>query len=106
MISNKISNVTINVEEWWDVFNDLAIRLYKSGPTDSKIWERADGEDYDLVTKVTGKEAWLAALKKLKEGGHTGITVKKLLKAMIKDFPQNDELKTLKDLWSKLWIPS
>jgi hypothetical protein len=28
------------------------------------------------------------------------------LKAMLKDFPKNDELKTLKDLSSKLWTQS
>lgn len=102
MIGNKISNVTINVDEWWEAFNDLAIRLYSRGPTENEIWNQADGEDYDLLTKVTGKEAWLAALQKLKNGGCEGITVKKLLKVMLKEFPKNEELKTLKELWSRI----
>lgn len=101
-ISNKISNITINVDEWWDAFSDLTIRLYNSGPTENKIWNQADGKDYDLLIKGTGKETWLAALQKLKNGGCEGITVKKLLKSMLKEFPNNEELKTLKELWKKL----
>jgi hypothetical protein len=101
-LTRMISNVTITMDQWWVAFSDLAIRLYPGGPTENKIWKEADGEEYDLIFRVTGKEAWLNALQKLRHGGCTGVTVKKLLKAMKKDFSNNGDLQTLKDLWNDL----
>lgn len=101
-LSRMISNVSITLDQWWVAFADLAIRLYPGGPTENKIWKEADGEEYDLIFRVTGKEAWLDALQKLRHGGCTGVTVKKLLKAMKKDFNNNGDLQTLKDLWNDI----
>jgi len=97
-----ISKIEVSEEEWWDAFTELSYRLYSSGPTENKIWTQAGGKEYDLLTKGTGKEVWIAALQKLRKGGCTGLTVKKLLKAMLEEHSKNDELKTLKNLYSKL----
>jgi hypothetical protein len=97
-----ISNIEFSKDEWWTAFSSLSYRLYSGGPTENKVWTEADGKEYDLQTRGTGKEVWIAALRKLRKDECTSITVKKLLKAMLKDFPKNDELKTLKDLSSKL----
>ena len=102
VISGIIDNSSISEVEWWSSFSDIAIRLYEEGPLENEIWKQADGHKYDLVTSTTGKESWLKALDKLKIGGCKDITPKKLLKAMINEFPNNLELKTLKDLWKKL----
>jgi hypothetical protein len=96
-----ISNVEITENEWWEAFASLCIRLYPSGPKDSKIWERADGDESDLITYSTGKEAWNAILKKLRFGGCDEATPKKLIKRMLEDYKKNEELKTLKDLLEK-----
>lgn len=97
-----ISNIEFSKDEWWNAFTTLSYKLYSGGPNEHKVWTEADGKEYDLHTKGTGKEIWIAALRKLRKDECTGITVKKLLKAMLKDFPKNEELKTLKDLSSKL----
>jgi hypothetical protein len=97
-----ITKIEVSDDEWWDAFTELSYRLYNSGPTENKIWIQAGGKEYDLLTKGTGKEVWIAALQKLKKGGCTGLTVKKLLKAMVEEHSKNDELKTLKNLYSKL----
>jgi hypothetical protein len=100
--SGAISNIDFSIDEWWDAFIELSYKLYSGGPTENKVWSEADGKDYDLLTRGTGKEVWISALQKLRHGGCTGITIKKLIKVMQKDFPNNDELRTLKNLSKKL----
>ena len=102
LLYGKSSNVNITTDQWWEAFKKLSIKLYSSGPTDSKIWLQAGGEEYDLLTRGTGKELWIHALDKLRNGGCAGITIEKLLKKMIKEHTRNEELKTLKDLKSKI----
>jgi hypothetical protein len=101
-LSGIISDILVTQDQWWNAFIELSFKLYTGGPTENKIWQQAEGEEYDLILKVTGKESWIAALQKLRNGGCSNITVKKLLRAMLRDYPKNDELKTLKDLWKKL----
>lgn len=103
LVSGLISKVEISEDEWWTAFRQLAYTLYDEGPTQNKIWTQADGKGYDLETKGSGKEVWIAALQKLRKEKCSGdITVKKLLKAMLEEHKNNEELKTLKDLWNKL----
>ena len=102
LLSGRSSNVNITTDQWWEAFKELSIKLYSGGPSDNKIWLQASGEEYDLLTSGTGKELWIHALEKLRNGGCTGITIEKLLKKMIKEHLKNDELKTLKDLKSKI----
>lgn len=101
-LKGLISHAAITEDQWWLAFTEVSIALYNSGPTENKIWREADGQEYDLLFRVTGKESWSAALQKLRNGGCSGVTVKKLLKAMKKDYPNNPQLKTLKDLWENL----
>jgi len=97
-----IKNVTITEDQWWNALTEIACKLYGGGPKENKIWTEADGEEYDLLTVGTGKELWIAALKKLRNGGCQGITVDKLLKKMMKEHKRNEELKTINDLKNKI----
>ncbi len=97
-----ISNVKITKNEWWEAFTDLCIRLYPNGPKQSKIWESADGDESDLITYSTGKESWIAILKKLRNGGCAEVTPKRLIKKMLEDYKKNEELKTLRYLLEKI----
>jgi hypothetical protein len=101
-LTGLIKDVKITEDQWWDAFTEIAYRLYSGGPKENKIWLEAGGEEYDLLTIGTGKELWISALKKLKNGGCTGITVEKLLKKMMKEHKRNDELKTINDLKNKI----
>jgi len=101
LLSGKCSNVNITTDQWWEEFTNLSIRLYSGGPFHKKIWLQAGGEEYDLLTSGTGKELWIDALEKLRNGC-TGITIEKLINKMMKEHPKNDVLKTLKELKSKI----
>lgn len=99
----QLSDISISEDEWWSAFTQLCFTLYDEGPTQNKIWSQADGKIYDLETKGSGKEVWIAALQKLRKEKCAGdITVKKLIKAMLQENKKNEELKTLKDLWNKI----
>lgn len=99
----QLSDTSFSEDEWWTAFTQLSYTLYVGGPNENKIWTQAEGKDYDLLTKGTGKEVWISALQKLRKKNCTGnISVKKLLKAMLEENKKNEELKTLKDLWNKL----
>ncbi|MCH8034201.1 MAG: hypothetical protein IH950_10675 [Bacteroidetes bacterium] len=100
--SGLIKDVKITEDQWWSALAEIAYKLYSGGPKENKIWIEADGEEYDLLTVGTGKELWIAALNKLRNGGCVGITVKKLLKKMMRDHKRNGELKTLNELRNKI----
>jgi hypothetical protein len=97
-----INNVAITKDQWWEAMKETAMKLYPGGPMDKKIWTQADGEEFDLLTRGTGKEIWIDALNKLRRGGFNGITVNKLLAKMLKEHSRNNELKTLKELKDKI----
>jgi hypothetical protein len=97
-----IKDVKITEDQWWNALTEIACKLYGGGPKENKIWTEADGEEYDLLTVGTGKELWIAALKKLRNGGCHEITVGKLLKKMMKGHKRNEELKTIYDLKNKI----
>lgn len=97
-----IKDVKITEDQWWNALTEIACKLYGGGPKENKIWTEADGEEYDLLTIGTGKELWIAALRKLRNGGCQGITVDKLLNKMMKEHKRNEELKTINDLKSKI----
>jgi len=97
-----IKDVKITEDQWWNALTEIACKLYGGGPKENKIWTEADGEEYDLLTVGTGKELWIAALRKLRNGGCQGITVEKLLKKMMKEHKRNEDLKTISDLKSKI----
>jgi hypothetical protein len=101
-VKGKIKKIDVDADEWWEAFIELSYKLYSSGPTENKIWKQADGEEYDLLTKGTGKEVWIAALHKLRKKECAGITVKKLLKKMKQEHKNSTELETLKDLYKKI----
>lgn len=101
-LSKKSSNVNITTDQWWEAFKELTFTLYSGGPSNSKIWLQAGGEECDLLTSGTGKEHWIYALNKLRNDGCTGITIEKLLKKMIKEHPRNEALKTLNSLKSRI----
>lgn len=86
---------SISKEEWWSAFTELCYTLYSNGPTEMGLWERAGGKNYDLSTKVTGREIWVNAISKMRNG-ITDVNAQTLLQVMLNDFPSNTELIQLK----------
>ena len=69
---------------------------YGQGPEDKDIWKRAGGDISKLSNHKTREENWRHALHLLRNGGGgKSITPKSLLKEMLEDFPNNNQLKEI-----------
>ena len=75
---------------------ELAINLYKEGPEQRNIWERAGGDISKLTNHVSREENWQKAIDLLNlGGGGNSIKAYTLLEQMQEDYPNNKDLKTL-----------
>jgi len=85
----------LSTKEWWSTLTEQCYKTYSNGPTDMGLWERAGGKNYDLPTKGTGREIWVNAISKMRNG-ITDVDAQKLLQEMLNDYPSNLELRQLK----------
>ena len=74
----------------WEEFEELAIKLYPTGPSGQAMWERAGGDDADLVLNENGRTQWHGALRNARRG--TGVRPGEILRVMKTDFPNNDQI--------------
>jgi nucleoside phosphorylase len=90
-------NLSANDSDWWERFRDIIVKLYPRGAEDNEIWARAGGDISMIDVRSPGKASWFTALSKLQlgGGGHS-ITIEKLLSIMLNDFPNNEDLRSLK----------
>jgi len=88
---------SVSKEEWWSEFTKQCYTIYSNGPTAVGLWERAGGKNYDLLTKGTGRDIWINAISKMRNG-ITDVDVQKLLQEMLKDYPSNTKLRQLKTI--------
>jgi uncharacterized caspase-like protein len=76
----------------------ILVALYPLGPLDNSVWSRAGGDLSSLHQASTGRAAWHAALKLLKQGGGgSEMSLMALVSTALEDFPNNIELRGLKD---------
>ncbi|GAB3719460.1 hypothetical protein GCM10027592_63020 [Spirosoma flavus] len=76
---------------------EIATQLYKQGPEDNDIWQRAGGDISKLHDKKSREENWRVAISLVQSGGGgKNITAMSLLKEMEKDFPFNPIISELK----------
>jgi len=85
-------------EEWWCAMTEQCYTLYPNGPTKLALWERAGGNNYDLLSTGAGREIWVDAVSKIRKG-IIDVDAQKLLQEMSHDFPSNTRLSHLKDQW-------
>lgn len=81
-------------DTWWQDFEQIASKLYPLGPIDQQIWPRGGGDLAALRLGDTGRAAWFAAMRTLRQGGG-GTTPAALLGAIAADFPQHPALARL-----------
>jgi len=86
----------ITTSELHDALTDVASQLYKQGPSTEAVWERAGGNDADLVTGKTGRLTWGRALQDVLAGRKGAPSLENLLASMLEDYPTNQQLLTLK----------
>jgi adenosylhomocysteine nucleosidase len=86
---------------FWVRFQEIAARLYPTGPRENDIWLNAGGDLSRLDLSESGRTQWSRALWKLQNGGGGAIDAKRLLTVMLQDFVNNQDLRYLHELTSK-----
>lgn len=86
----------VTESELQDALTDVAARLYKQGPMTDAVWERAGGNDADLVSGRTGRLAWGRALQAVLAGRKGAPSLENLLATMLEEYPTNRHLLMLK----------
>lgn len=81
-------------DEVWRMFENVAAKLYPSGPNDSALWSTAGGDPSDLPFGRSGRTLWHNTLRDMRRGRHD-VTAPDLLSAMRADYPNNSDLKWL-----------
>ena len=80
----------------WEVLETALAEVYPTGPRDQEAWSRAGGDLSRLQFHSTGKAAWHAALRTLKQGGGgKSISFASLLATAKDDFPNHLHLAAL-----------
>ena len=86
----------ITKSELHDALTNVASQLYKQGPSTEAVWERAGGNDADLVAGKTGRLTWGRALQDVLAGRKGAPSLENLLASMLEDYPTNQQLLTPK----------
>ena len=81
--------------EKWEALEDLATELYPGGPNEQGVWERAGGNDADLLLHENGRMQWRQALRNVRTGA--GVRPIDILSSMNADFPNNERILHLSD---------
>jgi hypothetical protein len=86
-------------EDAWQALTDCMIELYRKGPDDEHIWQRAGGDATLLNDRQNRREQWASAIGLLQRGGGgKKITAKALVNCALEDFKNNSTLLTLREL--------
>lgn len=97
-----VSDIVIGEDQFWKAMFDLVIKQYPLGPDQNKIWEQAGGDESEIDFRGNGREIWYSTLDLLRRGAFRDVSVKKLLKAMQNDFPNNQDIEILREYWKNL----
>ena len=76
--------------EKWEAFENLAAELYPGGPNEQGVWERAGGNDADLLLHENGRMQWREVLRNVRRG--VGVRPIGILNSMNEDFPNNEQV--------------
>ena len=82
-----------NRHEIWELLQETVIDLYRTGPSDLSLWERAGGHTADIMVSESGRQQWQAVIGNMKNGGVMSAT--HLVETMLADFPSNSALRYL-----------
>ena len=89
----RLGITSLTKADKWDLFNEVAVELYPSGPDQDELWERAGGRNGDLEKQGTGSVRWKAVLRRMERGQNPRPA--RLLSAMLQDYPSSDRLRFL-----------
>lgn len=87
---------TVSDDAAFQAIFDISVRIYPLGPEDRDIWRRAGGNVGKLTNYASREDNWRQAIHLLRYGGGgRDITPRTLIKEMLEDFPNNNELKEI-----------
>lgn len=73
------------------------LAMYPQGPEHSDIWKRAGGDISKFINQKSREDNWKHGISLLRNGGGgANLSAGSLLRIMIEDYPQNNELIELK----------
>lgn len=84
-------------DQKWQALTELMQELYGSGPEDQEVWVRSGGKVGKIPTNKTGAEAWVRVIRKIQSGAKP--LPKDLLTQVKEDFPDNQKVATLYNLF-------
>lgn len=88
---------TVTRSDLKTAFVELAAELYADGPRTDNIWERAGGDEGDLVTARTGRLAWGQAVDACQVGRRGAPSLGDLVGEMAVEYPKNSQIQALKN---------
>lgn len=88
---------TVTTNELRSSVVEVTASLYKTGPMDDALWERAGGDAADLPTgTMSGRLKWGHAVEASMAGRLGAPTLTELVAIMLQDYPNNIQLQALK----------
>ncbi|HHQ4309316.1 TPA: effector-associated domain EAD1-containing protein, partial [Serratia fonticola] len=84
-------------EEKWEFLTAILIELYPSGPDESDIFSRSGGNSWDIWSFGSGYERWRRAIEKIKKGAKPNVD--DLLREVIIDFPNNERIEVIREIF-------
>ena len=100
---SRLKGFKYDWDDWFKAFTECLIDLYKFGPHEKSIWERAGGDSSVLLNNVPGRESWHSAIQELIKGhGGKKISTERILEEAKRDFRRNETLERLEDYLHKL----
>ena len=90
LFSHKVASA-----DAWDVFTQVMTSIYRKGPGEGSIWERAGGDITKISHAQSPAEQWEAATTLLRRGGGGTISVASLFQVALQQFPNNSSLRAL-----------
>lgn len=101
-LSGLLPEYKLGDDDWWMRFIELTIELYAAGPNEQELWKRSGGDKSIIRMSGSGREIWQDVTRKLRYGGGGDkISTNRILEEMLKDFPNNQNLRLLKQLFEK-----
>lgn len=97
-IWERLTIGNVSNDDKWEALLDLLQTLYPKGPDENDIWDRASDKNlWNIWDFASGYLNWRSALKKVRNGSKPH--PKDLLREMKSDFPKNERINILDNLF-------
>ncbi len=100
---SRLKKTRLHWEDWWNAFTECLIDLYKDGPMQKHLWERAGGDSSVLLKHTTGRNSWQDAIQTLRNGGGgKKLSTISIMMEVKEDYHNNEKIEVLERLFYEL----